>query len=77
MNSLTMPGYEVAHDRDRQLEHHRLLVESHLEQGRRPSSARRLTALALAAFSRSSAAAVRRLDDCVADDLSRSLAPTK
>jgi hypothetical protein len=73
----TTLDFDVAPDRDRQLEHHRLLIESRLEQGRRPSNARRLTALTLAAFSRGSAAAVRRLDDCVADDLSRSLAPTK
>jgi hypothetical protein len=34
-------------------------------------------ALALAAMSRGSAAMVRRLDDCVADDLSRSMSATK
>lgn len=77
MLPLTMHGIDVAYDRDRQLEHHRLLIESRREQGRHPSRARRMAALALAAFSRGSAAAVRRLDDCVADDLSRSLAPTK
>lgn len=73
----TTLDFDVAHDRDRQLEHHRLLIESRREQGRHTSRARRLTAIALAAFSRGSAAAVRRLDDCVADDLGRSLAPTK
>ena len=72
-----MRDFDVAPDRDRRLEHHRLLNESKREQGRHPSRARRPAALILAAFSRGSAAAVRRLDDCVADDLSRALAPTK
>ena len=39
----------------------------------RPSYARRALAHGLAAVSRGSAAAVRRLDDVVADDLGRSL----
>ena len=39
----------------------------------RPSFARRALAQGLAAVSRGSAAAVRRLDDAVADDLGRSL----
>jgi len=64
-------------ERDRQLEHHRLLTESRYGQIGHPSRARRPVALVLAALSRGSAAAVRRLDDCVADELSRSLAPTK
>ena len=46
------------------------------DRRREPSRLRRPTALLLAAFSRGTAAAVRRLDDCVADDLSRSLAAT-
>ena len=43
----------------------------------RPSFARRALAHGLAAVSRGSAAAVRRLDDVVADDLGRALAPGK
>ena len=43
----------------------------------RPSYARRALAHGLAAVSRGSAAAVRRLDDVVADDLGRALAPGK
>ena len=39
----------------------------------RPSFARRALAQGLAAVSRGSASAVRRLDDAVADDLGRSL----
>ncbi len=74
---LVLYALEVARDRDRQIEHYRRLVESGFEPSRHPSRARRSAALILAAFSRGSAAAVRRLDDCVADDLGRSLAPTK
>jgi hypothetical protein len=43
----------------------------------RPSFARRALAQGFAALSRGSAAAVRQLDDVVADDLRRSLAPGK
>ena len=42
-----------------------------------PSPLRRPVARLLAALSRGSAAAVRRLDDCIADDLGRSLAPSE
>lgn len=77
MHPRTLYALEVAHDRERQLEHRRLLAESRYDRSRRPSRARRSAALFLAAFSRGSAAAVRRLDDCVADDLRRSLAATE
>jgi hypothetical protein len=43
----------------------------------RPALARRALAQGLAVVSRGSAAAVRRLDDVVADDLGRALAPGK
>jgi hypothetical protein len=43
----------------------------------RPSIARRALAQGFAALSRGSAAAVRQLDDVVADDLGRALAPAK
>jgi hypothetical protein len=43
----------------------------------RPSVVRRSLARGLAAVSIGSALIVRRLDDCVADDLGRSLTPTK
>ncbi len=62
---------------DRDLEHFRLMVEIRAIQERRPSRVRRLAALGLASVSRGTAVAVRRLDDCVADDLGRSLAPTE
>jgi len=48
--------------------------------GRRPprgSSVRRPAALVLAALSRRTAAVVRRLDECVAEDLGRAMASTE
>lgn len=57
--------------------HHHL---ASLELEGQPSSTirlRRSLALGLAAFSRGSAAVVRMLDSCIADDLGRSLARTK
>ena len=48
--------------------------EARRTTGQRPSLARRSLAHGLAAVSRGSAAVTRRLDDCVADDLVRSLA---
>jgi len=42
-----------------------------------PSLLRRSLARGIASVSRGSAWVVRRLDSCVADDLGRSLAPTK
>lgn len=41
------------------------------------SRLRRRSALALAAMTRGTARAVRRLDDCVADDLQHALAPSE
>ena len=41
------------------------------------TSVRRSLAQALAAVTRGSASAVRRLDSCIADDLGRTLAPTE
>ena len=55
----------------------RRTAERSATDGDRPSVARRALAHGLAAVSRGSAAAVRRLDDVVADDLGRALAPGK
>jgi hypothetical protein len=76
MHPWTMYALEVARDRERDLQYDWLAAQARVETPQRPSRFRRPTALLLAAFSRGSAAAVRRLDDCVADDLSRSLAAT-
>ena len=76
MQHLTLYALEAARDRERELNAERLLIEA-LSDADRPSRIRRPMAVALAALSRGSAAAARRLDDCVADDLSRSLATSK
>jgi len=72
----TIYALEVTRDRERRAEQRRLAADIHHEDTQ-PSRTRRSAALVFAALSRGSAAAVRRLDDCVADDLSRALAPTK
>jgi hypothetical protein len=79
MNLWMMQAMLVARERevDRDLEHHLLLNELRAAQEPRPSRVRRLIALAFAALSRGTAAVARRLDDCVADDLGRALAPTE
>lgn len=66
-------------DRERRVAagHHSL--ERRVKAGRvaRRSAVRRQLAVALAAVSRSSAAAVRRLDDCLADELVGRLASSR
>ena len=76
MHPWTLYALEVAKDRRRDLRNERLLIEARSAEPK-PSRLRRPMAVALAALSRGSAAAARRLDDCVADDLGRSLAATK
>ena len=77
MHPWTLYALEIAHDRDREARQHRLAVQAREGQPERPSRLHRSAALGLAALSRGSAAAVRRLDDCVADDLGRALATTE
>jgi hypothetical protein len=79
MNPYIFQAFEATRERelDRDLAHFRLMVEMRAAEEPGQSRVRRLAALGLAAVSRGSAAAVRRLDDCVADDLGRSLAPTE
>jgi hypothetical protein len=77
MHPLTFYALEIARDREREFARHRLLAEGRPVQPSRRSRLRRPAARILAGFSRASAAAVRRLDDCVADDLGRSLSLTK
>lgn len=79
MHPWTMYMLAVQHDREREreMEQHRLLADARAERPPRPSRLRRPAALALAALSRGTAFAVRRLDDCVADDLGRALARTE
>jgi hypothetical protein len=76
MHPWTLYALEVWRDQERDLSARRLLAQGRAERTPRRSSLRRPAALLFAALSRGSAAAVRRLDDCVADD--RPLAsPTK
>lgn len=64
---------ELSHDREREARIARLAREAAMGQPRRPSPVRRTTARALAALTRGSADVVRRLDECVADDLQHAL----
>ncbi len=71
---------EVSGDRERDTRQDRLAREvrrHELTRPARPSRIRRSTAVALAALTRGSADVVRRLDDCVADDLQHALAPSE
>lgn len=77
MHPWTMYALEVARDRERELQYDWLAAQARAGQPPQPSRFRRPAALLLAALSRGTASAVRRLDDCVADDLSRSLAATE
>ena len=65
--------------RERSLEAERHYLETQLLAGapQRSSRLRRLTAQGVATVSRGSAWIVRRLDDCVADELGRTLAPAE
>jgi hypothetical protein len=73
----TLVALDIANDRAREARDHRHAAAARASQPARPSIARRGLALGLAAVSRGSAHAARRLDSVVADDLGRSLTPTK
>jgi hypothetical protein len=77
MHPWTMYALEVARDRERELQYEWLVAEARAGLPSTPSRLRRPAARVLAALSRGTAAAVRRLDECVADDLGRSLAVTE
>jgi len=77
MHPWTLYALEISRDRERDFDSDRLVIEAHAARDDDRSFIRRPMAVALAALSRGSAAAARRLDECVADDLSRSLATTK
>ena len=77
MHPWTLYALEVARDRERELQYDWLAAEVRVAQPPKPSRLRRPVALVLAGLSRGTAAAVRRLDDCVADDLGRALAPAE
>jgi len=73
----TFLALELANDREQEARDARRAALAQAGAPERPSFARRALAQGLAAVSRGSAAAVRQLDDVVADDLGRSLAPGK
>jgi len=75
---------EISRDRERRLsqlasfdEERWLLAQSVPPSDPRSWHIRRRVAQALAVASRTTATVVRQLDECVADDLGRSLAPTE
>jgi hypothetical protein len=68
---------ELANDRQREARDARRAALVSAGMPERPSFARRTLAHGLAAVSRGSAAAVRQLDEVVADDLGRALAASK
>jgi hypothetical protein len=77
MHPWTLYALEVSRDREREIRNRLILAQAPDDLTSHPSPLRRPVARALAALSRGSAAAVRRLDDCIADDLGRSLAPSE
>ena len=84
MHPFILYSQEVSRDRQRRMAQLAALDEerwarrltSPLPEAR-PMRIRRAIALGLAMTSRVMASGVRRLDECVADDLGRSLAPTE
>ena len=84
MHPFILYTQEVNRDRERRMnqiaildEERRALRLSNPLPEPRPIRLRRTFALGLAMTSRAMASAARRLDECVADDLGRSLAPTE
>lgn len=74
---LAFLALDIAQERTREAE--RRWLETSLAPVRPSIGARlrRVSAVALASVSRGTASVVRRLDDCVADDLGRTLAPAE
>ena len=77
MHPWTLYALEVSRDREQEIRNRLLLAKASDDVTSHPSRLRRPAARVLAALSRGSAAAVRRLDDCIADDLGRALAPSE
>ena len=68
---------DIARQRTREAEQHWLAARRMGARPSRVSRLRRLAAHSFAAVSRAFASIVRRLDECVADDLGRTLAPAE
>jgi hypothetical protein len=67
----------IAQERAAEADRYRLAALAVGDEAPAWSLLRRSLARGLAALSRGSASVVRKLDDCIADDLGRSLAPTE
>ena len=76
-HTYTFLALDIAAERSHEAARHRRAAVLAAGQPARPSLLRRGLARSLAAVSRGSAAVVRRLDACVADDLDRRLAPSE
>ena len=77
MHPWTLYALEISRDRQRELNFDRLMAVASTPRPSRWARVRHPAAVVFAALSRGSASAARRLDDCVADDLSRSFAAAK
>jgi hypothetical protein len=73
----TYLAIDLANERAREAQDARRAALARANRAPQSSIVRRGLARSLAAVSLGSAFVVRRLDDCVADDLGRSLSPTK
>ena len=73
----TFLALDIARERTREAEQRWLEASFVANAPHRVSRPRRFAAGLLASVSRAFASIVRRLDECVADDLGRSLAPTE
>jgi hypothetical protein len=81
MHLYTYIALDLANEKVLEADRYRLARLAHGDHAQ-PGAARRVTARALAWLSRSSASVVRRLDECIADDLvesfgSERLAPSR
>ena len=70
-------AFDIAREHDLEAQRHHQAVMARAGQPSRPSFVRTTTARALASVSRGSAAAVRRLDAGVAEDLAHGPAPAE
>jgi hypothetical protein len=68
---------EIAEQRRREADQDRLAALARAGRTENDRSFRRSTALALASVSSAAASLVRRLDECVADDLAERLGPDR
>jgi hypothetical protein len=77
MYHLSVIALDIARERAVEADRHRQAVLAHHARPQKPGVVRISAARAFAAVSRGSAAAVRRLDAGVADDLQHGLAPAE